>query len=253
MRLLLFRIDCGSDLFHAGNDGSLWRITVEETKQSDERVQVYVLVKNRLVRETLIRLFQVQRDLCIVGQGGSAEANDVLNSQCDVVVLDDLHTGSVLGSSLLDRPQAPDTVSLVLIGMQDDEEQFLEAVRSGVSGYLLNDASAKDVLSAVRAVARGEAVCPPRLRLALFRFVARGAIEAQAQISQGPMHALTTLQQQITSLVAKGLTNKEIASQLNLSESSIRSHIFRIMKRLGVEGRYEMVKVLLPFGYGGHA
>ena len=221
----------GLTCFHAGNDESSWRITVEETKQSGERVQVYVLIKNRLVRESLIRLFQVQRDLCVVGQGGSAEANDVLNSQCDIVVLDDLHTASVLGASLLDRLQAPDTVGVVLIGMQEDEEQFLEAVRSGVSGYLLNDASAKDVLSAVRAVARGEAVCPPRLRLALFRFVAQAATQTPDQIKQGSTDALTILQQQIISLAAKGLTNEEIASQLNLSEFTIRNHIYRIMKQ----------------------
>ena len=226
---------------------------MEETKQSDEPARVYLLVQNRLVRETLVRLFQKQPDLCLVGQGGSAEGNDVLNSTCDVVVLDDLKAASLLGSSLLDRLQAPDTVGVVLIGMQDDEGQFLEAVRSGVSGYLLKDASASDVISAVRAVARGEAVCPPRLRLALFRFVAQAATQTPDQIKQGSMDALTVLQQQIIPLVARGLTNKEIASQLNLSESSIRNHIYRIMKQLGVESRYEMVKLVCTFGNGGPA
>jgi DNA-binding NarL/FixJ family response regulator len=182
-----------------------------------DRPQVYVLVENRLVRETLIRLFQERSDLCVVGQGRSAEAKDVLNSQCNIVVLDDLNTASLLGLSLLDEFKPPGAMGVVLIDMQDDEEQFLEAVRSGVSGYLLNDASASDVISAVRAVARGEAVCPPRLSLALFRSVAQAALEASPQISQEPMQILTILQQQVIALVAKGLTNKEIASQLNLS------------------------------------
>jgi two-component system NarL family response regulator len=213
-------------------------------------MRVYVLVENSLVRETFVRLFQKQPDLCVVGQGGSAEPDRVLNSRCDIVVLDDLNTASLVGSSLLDRLQAPDTVGVVLIGMQDDEEQFLEAVRSGVSGYLLNDASVSDVISAVRAVARGEAVCPPRLRLALFRFVAQAATQTPDQIKQGSMNALTILQQQIISLVAKGLTNKEIASQLNVSEFTIRNHIHRIMKQLGVESRHEMVEAVRAFGYG---
>ena len=137
-----------------------------------------------------------------------------------------------------------------MIDMKDDEEQFLEAVRSGVSGYLLNDASANDVLSAVRAVARREAVCPPRLCLALFRFVAQGAIETPTQIRRGSTHVLTILQQQVISLVAKGLRNKEIASQLNLSEFTIRNHIHRIMKQLKVGSRYEMVNVVRAFTYG---
>jgi DNA-binding NarL/FixJ family response regulator len=67
------------------------------------------------------------------------------------------------------------------------------------------------------------------------------------------MHNLTIPQQQIISLVAKGLTNKEIATQLNLSEFTIRNHIHRIMKQLGAESRYEMVKVVNAFGYFGLA
>ena len=147
-------------------------------KRTNDRVRVYVLVENCLVRETLARVFQERHDLCVVGQGGPAELNHVLDSGCDIVVLDDVGTALLLGSSLLDRLRAPDEVGIVLIGMQDDEEQFLEAVRSGVLGYVLNDTSASDVVSAVRAVARGEAVCPLRLRLALFCFVAQAATEA---------------------------------------------------------------------------
>jgi DNA-binding NarL/FixJ family response regulator len=215
--------------------------------------QVFLLVENRLVRETLVRLIHKRPDLCVVGQGGPAEANDVLNSDCDIVVLDNLHMVSLLGPRLLDRFQATGTVGVVLVDMQDDEEQFLAAVRSGVSGYLLSDASASDVVAAIRAVARGEAVCPPRLCLALFRFVAQVAVETQAQIKQGSMHGLTIRQQQLISLVAKGLTNKEIASQLNVSEFTIKNHIHRIMKQVEVESRYDMVKAARASGYIGAA
>ena len=226
---------------------------VEKTRRSEQERRVYVLIENSLVRETLVRLFQKQSDLSVVGQGSSAEPDRVLNSGCDVVVLDNLNRASLLGSSLLDRLQAADTVGVLLIGMQDDQEQFLEAVRSGVSGYLLNDASVSDVISAVRAVARGEAVCPPRLRLALFRFVAHAATQTPDQIKQGSMDALTILQEQIISLVANGLTNKEIAAQLNVSEFTVRNHIHRLMKQLGVESRLEMVNAARAFGYGGLA
>jgi DNA-binding NarL/FixJ family response regulator len=218
-------------------------------KPADDRAQVYVLVENRLVRETLVRLIHKRSDLCVVGQGGPAEANDVLNSDCDIVVLDDIHTASLVGSVLLDRLQATRTVGVVLIDMQDDEEQFLKAVHCGVSGYLLSDASASDVISGVRAVARGEAVCPPRLCLALFRLVAQAARETLAQTKQGPLHDLTIRQQQLISLVAKGLTNKEIASLLNLSEFTIKNHLHRIMKQVEAESRYQLVKAARASGY----
>jgi two-component system NarL family response regulator len=225
-------------------------MTQPAKKLHDDPTRVFLLVENRLAREILDRLFTKRSDLRVVGQGHSTEAvRKILGSQCDIVLLDDLHAASLLGLHLLDQLQATGTVGVVLIGMQDDEEQFLEAVRSGVSGYLLNDASAKDVLSAVRAVARGEAVCPPRLCLALFRLVARASRERLAQIKSGPMHGLTIRQQQLISLVARGLTNKEIASQLNLSEFTIKNHLHRIMKQVEAKSRHEMVRGARASGY----
>jgi two-component system NarL family response regulator len=132
--------------------------------------------------------------------------------------------------------------------MESDEEQFLSAVRSGVTGYLLQDASASDVLAAVRAVFRGEAVCPPQLCFALFRFVAQMVTELPVQNST-PKPDLTLRQQQLVSLVAKGLTNKEIASHLNLSEFTVRNHIHRILKQVDVGSRGEAVEAIRAHGY----
>lgn len=216
--------------------------------------RVFLLVENRLVRETLDRLFRKRSKLRVVGQGSGTEAIDeIFDSQCDIVVLDDLHTASVLGFRQLARLQAGGAVGVVLIDMQEDEEQFLTAVRSGVSGYLLSNAPASDVVFAVRAVARGEAVCPPRLCLTLFRFVAQASSEMAAQIKQGPSYSLTTRQQQLVALVARGLTNKEIASQLNLSEFTIKNHLHRIMKQVEVESRHEMVRAVSTSGQAGLA
>src|SRR5208337_2502665 len=211
--------------------------------------RVFLLIENRLVRETLVRLFRKRSDLCVVGQGCSAEAIDVIDSQCDILVLDDLQMLSALGARLHDGQEANGTAGIVLIGMEEDEEQFLLAVRSGVSGYLLNDASANDVVTAVRAAARGEAVCPPRLCLALFRTMARLARETPVQIKKRPLPGLTIRQQQLVCLVAQGLTNKEIASRLNLSEFTIKNHIHRIMKQVEAGNRYEVVEAARASGY----
>ena len=85
--------------------------------------------------------------------------------------------------------------------------------------------------------------------MALFRFVARTARKAATHIKPGTMRGLTIRQQQLISLVASGLTNKEIASQLNLSEFTIKNHLHRIMKQVEVESRYEMVKAARASGY----
>lgn len=221
-------------------------------KLPDDPTQVFLLVENRLVRETLVRLLQKRSDLRVAGQGCLTEAlEEIFDSQCNIIVLDDLRTASLLGPHLLKRLQTTDTVGVVLIDMQDDEEQFLTAVRAGVSGYLLSDASASEVVSAFRAIARGEAVCPPRLCLTLFRFVARTAKETPAQIKPGTMHGLTIRQRQLISLVARGLTNKEIASQLNLSEFTIKNHLHRIMKQVEAESRQAMVRAAGASDYIG--
>ncbi len=215
----------------------------------DESIRVSFLIENRLVRQTLVRLFRKRADMCVACQGCSESASDVLNSQCDILVLDDLQLLEKLSAGLNEAQGANSGIGTVLIGMEENEEQFFRAVRLGVSGYLLNDASANEVILAVRAAARGEATCPPRLCLALFRVMARVAKETTVQVRRRPMPGLTIRQQQLISLVAKGLTNKEIASLLNLSEFTIKNHMHRIMKQVEAVSRHDAVAAARASGY----
>ena len=136
-------------------------------------------------------------------------------------------------------------VKTILVGMDADEKQFLAAVRAGIMGYLLKDASTSDVIAALRTVSRGEVVCPAGLCSALFRFVAQTPEPSQRNAKPD----LTLRQQQLVSLVAKGLTNKEIASQLNLSEFTVRNHIHRILKQVDAESRSQAVEAIRSHGY----
>jgi len=131
----------------------------------------------------------------------------------------------------------------ILIGMEGDSPQFLDAVRAGVRGYLLKDASASDVVTAIRSIFKGEAICPPRLCVSLFQCVAQSSRQVQDQALL-PRRDLTLRQRQLVNLVAKGLTNKEIAAQLHLSEFTVRNHIHRIMRQVDVGSRREAVKVV---------
>jgi DNA-binding NarL/FixJ family response regulator len=220
-----------------------------ENNSIGDVTRIFFLIENRLVRETLVRLFRKRSDLSVVGEGSSLEGIDVLNLQCDILVLDDLQMLLPVSARLCDEPEEKCTLGIVLIGMEDDEEQFLMAVRSRVSGYLLSDASATDVVTAVRTVARGEAVCPPRLCLTLFREMARSFREPTLKPKQISSPELTIHQQQIIGLVSRGLTNKEIASKLNLSEFTIKNHIHRIMKQVDAGTRSEAVRTARACGY----
>ena len=212
-------------------------------------IRVFLLIENRLLRESLVRVFRNRPDLLVVGQSGhpGATARGVLDSQCDVLVTDSLEARS-FPANIAHESGDQASFRVVVIAMDSNEEQFLAAVRSAVTGYLLQDASASDVVAAVRAVFRGEAVCPPQLCSTLFRSFAQMAREMPVQ-SATPKPNLTLRQQRLVALVAKGLTNKEIASHLNLSEFTVRNHIHRILKQVDAINRSEAVEAIRAHGY----
>jgi DNA-binding NarL/FixJ family response regulator len=117
-----------------------------------------------------------------------------------------------------------------------------------VTGYLLKDASAADVTAAVRAVAREEVSYPPQMCTLLFQAVAQMEWNRQESKPTGKM-GLTLRQQKLMKLVAKGLTNKEIAEELFLSEYTVKNHMSRILKQLDATNRSEAVETVRECGY----
>lgn len=214
-----------------------------------ELVRVFLLIENRLLREALVRLLRKRADLTVVGQSGQTDLTiqEMLQANCDVLVVGSFQFSWLAATFALETAGQP-SFKIVLIGMEADENQFMPMIRAGVTGYLLKDASACDVVNAVRAVFRGEAVCPPQLCSKLFHFVAQTPKEVHAQ-GIPPKPDLTLRQQQLVALVAKGLTNKEIASRLNLSEFTVRNHIHRILKQLDAGTRSEAVDVVRASGH----
>lgn len=214
-----------------------------------EVIRVFLLIENRLLREALVRLFRKRSDMLVVGESGQTDLTpeDIFASNCDVLVIASFKTNWGAVGVAVERVRQLG-LKVVLIGMDADENQFMGSVRSGVSGYLLKDASASDVVSSVRAVFRGEAVCPPQLCHTLFRFVAESAREAPVG-NPVVRPELTLRQQQLVGLVAQGLTNKEIASRLNLSEFTVRNHIHRILRQVDAESRSEAVETIRACGY----
>jgi DNA-binding NarL/FixJ family response regulator len=201
-------------------------------------IRIFLLIENRLLRDALSRLFRKRSEFEVIGQGGRSEvlAGDPHVNPCDVLAAD------FFDSDLVTATRGP---KIILIGMNEDPDQFLDAVRAGVTGYLLKDASASEVISAIRAAQKGEAICPPRLCATLFRWFAE---EAPAKRSRPATacYDITLRQRQLVELVAEGLTNKEIAAHLNLSEFTVRNHIHRIMKQVDVGSRREAVDAILP-------
>jgi DNA-binding NarL/FixJ family response regulator len=210
---------------------------------ASRKPRIFLVAGNRLLREALARLFKSRGDFNVsaVSSGVSDGLRSSMGVSGSYVLILDSVSAQLPDCRFISRMigQAPG-IKVVLIDMDEDSEMFLKCVRAGAMGYLLKEASAEEVLSGVRAVTLGQAVCPPRLLVHLYRAFSRKWTEipsSQIKLELG----LTRRQQQLVPLIAQGLTNKEIAIRLNLSEQTIKNHIHGIMRRVGAGDRMQVV------------
>jgi len=221
---------------------------------STRTLKLFLIVENRLLREALAGIVRKQPDFCVVGVDRYAPSieKQFVETGCDILVADHASATIFPTTFITNSLSLAPGMRVVLLGMEDDPEIFLQAVRAGVCGYLLGDATAEETLAAVRRVAQGEAVCPPRLCLHLFQFVAREAQKGSLVLNQRVCAklGLTPRQQQLVSFLARGMTNKEIAVNLNLSEYTVKNHVHRIMRQLNAESRYAAVQTVCEGGFG---
>ena len=219
-------------------------------------IRIYLLAQNRLVREVIVRMFRKRADFTVVGASHDAtEAIEELTViLCDVLLLDSLDALRAIGVQV-NVAENVGNAKIVLFGMEEDPKYFLEAVRLRISGYLPNDASSAQMIAAVKSVMQGEAICPPKLCKSLFEHVAKGFLPNSGKVEQGchTVSDLTYRQRQLMALVAKGMTNKEIANTLHLSQFTVKNHIRRVMIHLRADSRHRAVDVIRSSGFSHSA
>lgn len=209
---------------------------------SSDQVSVFLVCENRLLREALIRILGKRANVCVVGASGysSHVLKEVISCQPRVILLDSF--GVALAQPALlrfIRENLPET-GTVMVGMEPQEEHFLLAVREGAAGYVLREASAAEVLNAIRAVAAGEAVCPACFSAMLFRYASQ-QLAIRLNLQTRSRSALSRREQQLVELICWGLTNKEIAVRLHLSEHTVKNHVHRILRKTGAPDRSSIV------------
>ena len=198
------------------------------------KLKVFIVSENRLLRDTLARIFEQEQDFVVVGAARLCRegAEAIATTRPDVLVLNPPALAIPDLSDLSRIRRRVPQLKIVAFGMEESEDAFLAAVRAGVVGYVLKDAYSSDVVTAVRLTAQGEAVCPPRLCLCLFaHFVKQSAGMPRLQLRT--RLPLTRREQELVPMIARGLTNKEIAAQLNLSAQTVKNHVHRILQKAG--------------------
>lgn len=209
-----------------------------------DKIDVYVLAANRLLREALSHTFKNRSDIEVVGSSEQPQTglDAIAEIRPGVLLINGAMQGFDWRNFIPQAMRAVPGTQVILFGMQEDIETFFSAIRSGAVAYLLSEASASDLVSAVRATARGESVCPPRFCRALFDYVSRQASFPDPRLRAE--HGLTRREQQILPLIAQGLTNKEIAVRFCLSEQTVKNHVHRILRKVGSEDRLSAVHAL---------
>jgi DNA-binding NarL/FixJ family response regulator len=202
-------------------------------------IRVLLVDDQALFREGLETLLSVHKDIQVVGQAGNGqEAVEVATKVLPDVVLMDVRMpilNGVKATSLLKKAQLPCRV--IVLTTFDDDEYIFEALRMGAVGYLLKDVASAQLVEAIRAAARGESILEPSVAakvIAEFTRVSRMVPSAQMEQLIDP---LSERELEILLWIARGASNKEIASQLYIAEGTVKNHVTHILDKLGVRDR----------------
>ena len=214
-----------------------------------ERTPVFLLAENRLLREALTRILAKKSDIEIVGAIPCTPSalQRIADARPQVLLFDPADTNSGLAFLRMVRQTMP-SLRVILIGMDENSAFLIAAIREGVAGYMMMEASASEIIAAVRVVIGGGAVCPPQLCQTLFTHIAAQRSSVPSFEIQNQL-GLTRREQQLVEMVSRGFTNKEIASKLNLSEQTIKNHIHRMLQKVGARNRLQAVEAFRTRGF----
>ena len=211
-------------------------------------IRALVVDDQALVRAGFRVILSGEPDIEVVGEArNGAEAVTRTRELVPDVVLMDIRMPGMDGLEATRRILAESSSRVVILTTFDADEYVYEALRSGASGFLLKDAQADQLLAAVRAVASGDAVIDPSVTRRLLDRFATAARPPDPSSAQFP--SLTAREQDVLRLICRGLTNAEIASELFVEETTVKTHIGRILSKLGLRDRVQAVIVGYESGF----
>lgn len=207
-----------------------------------EAIRVLIADDHALFRRGLNLVLESEDGIEVVGEAehgeeAIAKAEDLVPD----VVLMDVRMPRVNGIEATARiSESVPTTKIIMLTVSDEEEDLYEAIKAGATGYLLKEIAIEEVPYAIRAVVQGQSLISPSMASKLlneFNTLAKQADEKQ----QFPVPKLTSRELEVLKLVAQGMSNREIAKELYISENTVKNHVRNILEKLHLHSRMEAV------------
>jgi DNA-binding NarL/FixJ family response regulator len=214
-------------------------------------IRVAIVDDQALVRTGFHMVLDAEPGIVVAGEAGDGRAAIDLarNTPLDVVLMDvrmPTMDGIAATAEVVSAPSAPKVIVLTTF---DLDEYAFAAIRAGASGFLLKDVRPQELVAAIRTVHAGEAALSPRVTRRMIELFAE---ELPAGVDGAPesgmLDALTTREREILIAIAEGLTNGEIAARFFLSESTVKTHVGRVLQKLDARDRVHLV--ILAYEHG---
>jgi DNA-binding NarL/FixJ family response regulator len=215
-----------------------------------EPIRVLVADDQALLRGSFRVLIETTPDLTVVGEAGTGvEAVELAGRERPDVVLMDVRMPAMDGIEATRRIcRSPDTLGarVLILTMFDVDEYVYSALRAGASGFLLKDTAPGDLLTALRVVAGGEALLAPTVTRRLIAEFARRPEPARPLARA--LDGVTDREREVLTLIARGLSNAELAEHLHLSLATVKTHVGRLLAKLQARDRAQLVIIAYETG-----
>lgn len=225
-------------------------------------VRLFLVDDQELVRAGFRMVLDAQSDMTVVGEAGDGlQALSVVAETSPDIILMDIRMPSLDGVEATRRLQERgDPGKVVVLTTFDLDEYAFAALKAGASGFLLKDCGPAELLAAIRAVHAGDAaMAPSTTRRMIERLLpeitdtgAESTAAAARRAALARLDPLTDREREVLAAVGRGLTNAEISAELFLAEATVKTHIGRILAKLGLRDRVHMVITAYQCGVVGH-
>jgi two-component system, NarL family, response regulator DegU len=211
-----------------------------------KKIRLLIIEDNPLLRDGIMSLIKKHNDIRALATLGTNEnvLHEMRRFKPNVMLVDlGLRNQNSLQLVKSARTDLPAT-KVIVMDLIPTQEDVLEFVRAGVSGFILKDATVGDFLKTVRSVAQGTKVLPSLLTDSLFSQIVEHAVNGGRKTSSRLMESvrMTKRERQVIELISDGMTNKEIAQKLHLSTYTIKSHVHNILEKLALHTRVQIAR-----------